>query len=156
MAIFSLHRRGLFGGALALLTAALLPRKAFAATVDTSGLAPMTGDVVPIGPAERSQRLERAQRLMRDNGLSAILIEPGSSLVYFTGVSWWRSERLTAAVIPVKGDPIIVTPYFEEPSIRQSLAVPADVRVWQEDENPLALIAAALRESGRATGAIGI
>ena len=59
-------------------------------------------------------------------------------MVYFTGVRWWRSERLTAAILPVEGDPCIVTPFFEEPSVRETLGVPAEVRVWQEDEDPLA------------------
>ena len=77
-------------------------------------------------------RLARAQALMKANGIGAVLIEPGSSLLYFTGVRWGRSERLTAAVIPVEGDPMIVTPFFEEPSVRESLGVPAQVRVWQE------------------------
>ena len=38
-----------------------------------------------------------------------IIVEPGASLDYFTGVQWWRSERLTAAVIPAEGEPIIST-----------------------------------------------
>ncbi|MBX9884882.1 MAG: Xaa-Pro peptidase family protein, partial [Novosphingobium sp.] len=85
-----------------------------------------------------------------------IVIEPGSSLDYFTGVQWHRSERLTAAIIPARGEPVIVTPFFEEPSVRETLAVPAAVRVWQEDEDPIALVAAALRERNPAGLAIGI
>ena len=48
----------------------------------------------------------------------AVLIEPGSSLIYFTGVRWSRIERLTATVLPVEGKPLVVTPFFEEPSVR--------------------------------------
>ena len=66
-------------------------------------------------------------------GIGALLIEPGASMVYFTGVQWWRSERLTAAVLPRDGDIAIVTPHFEEPSVRESLKVPAEMRVWNED-----------------------
>jgi Xaa-Pro dipeptidase len=130
---------GLAAGA-ALLAA---PRIAFAAD---DRLRPMTGDVVPISPAERLQRVAKAQRLMREQGLGAILVEPGASLTYFTGVRWGRSERLTAALIPAQGDAIIVTPFFEEPSVRESLAIPAAVRTWQEDEDPLKLVAGALRD----------
>jgi Xaa-Pro dipeptidase len=39
-----------------------------------------------------------------------------------------------------------VTPYFEEPSVRETLKVAADVRPWKEDESPFALLAGALRE----------
>ncbi|MBY0520912.1 MAG: Xaa-Pro peptidase family protein [Sphingomonas sp.] len=109
-------------------------------------LADMTADAKPISAAERASRIERAQALMQQQRIGAIFIEPGSSLDYFTGVQWRRSERLTAAIIPATGRPIIVTPFFEEPSVRETLAVKADVRVWQEDEDPIALVAAGLRE----------
>ncbi|MCE3519860.1 aminopeptidase P family N-terminal domain-containing protein, partial [Escherichia coli] len=117
-----------------------------AAEPDLSDLRDITADAAPIGPAERAGRLARAQALMREHGIGAIVIEPGSSLVYFTGVRWGRSERLTAGIIPVEGEPCIVTPFFEEPSVRESLAVPADVRVWQEDEDPLRIVAGYLRD----------
>jgi len=116
----------------------------------------ITADAIPIGPEERRARLTRAQALMKANGIGAILIEPGSSLLYFTGVRWGRSERLTAAVIPVEGDPMIVTPFFEEPSVRESLGVPAQVRVWQEHESPFAVIAGWLREKKLHNHRIGI
>jgi len=127
-----------------------------AAEPDLSALTNITTDTVPIGPEERRARLARAQALMKANGIGAVLIEPGSSLLYFTGVRWGRSERLTAAVIPVEGDPMIVTPFFEEPSVRESLGVPAQVRVWQEHESPFAVIAGWLRERGLANHRIGI
>ncbi len=110
----------------------------------------------PIGAAERLARIAKAQRLMREQGVAALLIEPGSSLIYFTGVRWSRSERLTCAIIPAEGDIGIVTPFFEEPSVRESLAVTADVRTWQEHEDPLALVAGWLRDRKLGAGVIGI
>jgi Xaa-Pro dipeptidase len=71
-------------------------------------------------------------------------------------VEWWRSERLTAAILPVEGEPCIVTPFFEEPSVRESLAVPAEVRVWQEDQDPLAVVAGFLKDRRLAGRPIGI
>jgi len=127
-----------------------------AAEPDLSDLTDLTTAARPIDAAERARRLARAQALMRANGIGAVLVEPGSSLVYFTGVRWGRSERLTAAILPVEGEPCIVTPFFEEPSVRQSLAVPAEVRVWQEDEDPLAVVAGALRDRRLAARPIGI
>src|SRR5262245_59775525 len=106
----------------------------------------MTDKVVPISREEHLDRIARAQELMGKAGLAALLIEPGASMTYFTGVRWRRSERLTAAVLPRDGEPCIVTPHFEEPSVRESLAVPADVRVWNEDEDPLRTVAGFLRE----------
>ena len=126
------------------------------AAAQPDGLTKMTGGVVPISPAERLARIAKAQRLMKESGVSALIIEPGASLTYFTGVRWWRSERVTAAVISVTGEALIVTPHFEEPSVRETLAIPAEVRVWQEDENPAALIAGWLKEGKLAHGSIGI
>ncbi len=49
---------------------------------------------------------------MRSTGIGAVLVESGPSLDYFTGIQWWRSERLTGVVIPAEGDPIVVTPFL--------------------------------------------
>jgi Xaa-Pro dipeptidase len=120
------------------------------------GLAVLPGRPPPISAAERQDRIAKAQRLMRDQGISALLVEPGSSLIYFTGVRWSRSERLTCALIPAEGEVCMVTPFFEEPSVRESLGVPAQVRTWQEHEDPLALVAGWLGERGYGSGVVGI
>lgn len=142
--VVSPSRRTLLAGlaAIPLLSTGVLR----AAEPDLSDLRDITTGAVPIGPDERDRRLSRAQALMRASGMGAVLIEPGSSMVYFTGVRWGRSERPTLAILPREGQPLIVTPFFEEPSVRQTLAVPAEVRVWQEDGNALAIVAAWLKE----------
>ena len=117
-----------------------------AAEPDVLALRDLTTATRPIDAAERAGRLARAQALMKRHGIGAVVIEPGSSMIYFTGVRWGRSERPTLAVLPVEGQPCIVTPFFEEPSVRQSLSIPAEVRVWQEDQNPFAVVAGFLRE----------
>ena len=141
-----------FGGVAAL---ASLPSARLFAGGSASELAPMTGGVQPIAGAEYLARLDKVRALMGKHGIGALLIEPGASLVYFTGVQWWRSERLTAAVLPRDGDLAIVTPHFEEPSVRESLRVPADVRVWNEHDDPLATVAGILRDR-KVTAAVGI
>jgi Xaa-Pro dipeptidase len=134
--------------------ASLAPQRLFAADAAT-GLKSMAADVVPVGRAEFLARIDKARALMGKHNIGALLIEPGASLVYFTGVEWWRSERLTAAVIPREGDIVIVTPHFEEPSVRESLRIPADVRVWNEDENPLVTVAGVLRDR-KVTAPVGV
>lgn len=121
-----------------------------------AGLKSMATNAKPITTEERLGRIAKAQALMRSLNIGALLVEAGSSLLYFTGIDWWRSERLTAAIIPAEGDVLIVTPAFEEPSIRESLAVPGEVRVWQEDESPIALVSDFLRRKKLDKGAIGI
>ena len=152
---YSPSRRDLIraAAALPLLSTAAVLR---AAAPDLSALSPITAAARPIDNAEFASRLARAQSAMRALGLGCILIEPGSSMTYFTGVRWWRSERATVAIIPADGPACIVTPFFEEPSVRQTLAIPADVRVWQEDESPFAVAAGFLRDHGLAARPIGV
>jgi Xaa-Pro dipeptidase len=149
------NRRTLLAAAAALPLLSI-PAILRAAEPDLSALSDITGAAKPIDSAERARRLARAQGLMTAAGIGAVVIEPGSSLLYFTGVRWWTSERLTLAILPVEGQPCIVTPFFEEPSVRETLAVPAEVRVWQEDENSLAVVAGFLRERKLDSRLIGI
>ena len=149
-------RRAMIGGGLALGAATMLGRgsPAWAAIQQAADL-PSIPIPPPIGAAERLQRLARAKVLMRRAGIGAVLVESGPSLDYFTGVQWWRSERLTGVVIPADGEPIIVTPFFEKPSIQEMLQVPAEIRTWDEDEEPLKLVADFLRERKVARQKIG-
>ena len=136
-------------------TAAISPRL-FAQDRAAEALKSLTTTVAPIGKAERADRFARAQKMMQAQGIDALLIEPGASLIYYCGIRWHRSERLTALVIPATGAPLVVCPFFEKPSIDESLAIPAEVRVWQEHESPYAPIADFLTAKGLATGRISI
>jgi len=119
-------------------------------------LSDITGGAVPISVDERLARVEKAQRLMREAGIDALLLEAGSALIYFTGVRWWRSERFTGAVIPAEGDIAFVTPYFEEPSVRESMTFGDDVRTWHEHESPFDLVAGILADRGLKSGKVGV
>jgi Xaa-Pro dipeptidase len=99
----------------------------------------------PITPAERAARVVKLQSLMQRDKVAALLVEAGSSLEYFTGIRWWRSERTTAALIPASGQVVVVTPFFEVPSVKESLEIEADIRPWHEDQDPFALIADATK-----------
>jgi Xaa-Pro dipeptidase len=115
----------------------------------------------PIAADERRQRLERARQLMQQNKLDAIFLFGGTSLVYFTGIDWWNSERLLALVLPQKGPPFLVCPAFEEGRAREQIAKgpfdrDVDVLTWQEDESPYERVAQGLRARGIAAGNLGI
>ena len=114
----------------------------------------------PITVAERQARLDKARRLMTEQKIDAIILTGGTSLMYFTGIRWGNSERLTAVVIPKVGQPYIVTPAFEEDRTREQLAggpiEHTDVAIWQEDESPFERVATGLKDRGIASGRIGI
>jgi len=115
----------------------------------------------PITREERAARLEKARRLMAENRLDAILLIGGTSLVYFTGIRWWLSERLFALVVPARGQAFFVCPAFEADRAHEQIALgPLDkdtpVLLWEEDESPHRLVAQGLKERGIASGRLGI
>jgi Xaa-Pro dipeptidase len=116
----------------------------------------MTPAVVPISAAERAARIEQARRLMRAQRIDAMFLESGSSLFYYTGVRWGLSERPFGVVIPARGDLAWISPAFEEARARELIMPAGEVRVWQEDEDPCALVAGILRDRGVGTGRVGI
>ncbi len=118
-------------------------------------LKPMTEGIVPITDDERRARIEKARVLMRQNNLSAIFLEGGSSLFYFTGTRWGSSERTFGAVLPAKGEMAWVVPAFEEARAREVIRFSKDIRTWEEDESPYARIAQIFKDRGVA-GRVGI
>ena len=119
------------------------------------------GEVVPIGAEERVARFARAQELMEREKIDAIALIGGTSLVYFTGVRWWNSERLFVAVLPRKGAPFYVCPAFEEERAREQMKLApggreSRVYAWNEDENPYVLVAKGLKDLGLTTGRLGV
>lgn len=134
--------------------AAIAPPELFRVSEALAAL-PGLPPAASITDAERLARIEKARRLMRENGVDAIVLEGGTSMFYYTGVRWGNSERTFAVVIPARGELAWVTPGFEEERARELIPHPVDVRAWQEDESPFALIAGILRDRG-ATGTVGI
>jgi len=116
----------------------------------------MIAEVVPITVEERKARIEKAQRLLTEQKIEALLLDAGTSLQYFTGISWWPSERPMVAVIPAKGDVRYICPGFEESRFRELITIGKDVYPWQEDESPYKQIALALKDAGIQSGNIGI
>jgi len=121
-----------------------------------AALKPMTAGVKPITREERAGRIQKAQQLMAANRISAIILEGGSSMFYFTGVRWGLSERPFVCVIPARGEPAWVCPGFEEERARELVSKGAEVRVWQEDESPYRQIAGILKDRGAAAGRVGV
>jgi Xaa-Pro dipeptidase len=116
---------------------------------------------VSITQEERLARQVNACRLMEANHLDAIVLMEGTSLEYFSGVRWWGGERFFAMVLPAKGEAFYVCPAFEEARAREQMVnAPdsrhADLRVWQEDENPYQRVAQGFKDRGIATGTVGL
>ena len=126
-----------------------------------AALPSMTAQVRPITNDERMARVEKAKSLMAANKIDAVALCGGTSTLYFANAQIGGGERLWAVVIPARANPFIVCPAFEEGRAREILAnspfgSAADIRVWQEDENPFALLVKSLKDYGIGTGRLGI
>jgi Xaa-Pro dipeptidase len=126
-----------------------------------AGLPSLRGLARPISNEERLARIEKAKRMMAAQGVGAILLMGGTSLRYFANISWGLSERFFGMIIPAKGEPFFACPAFELDRAQEQVkfgpyAAKADIRIWQEDESPYALVARGLKTLGLTTGALGI
>ena len=118
-------------------------------------LTPFPGKAAPISDDERRARIEKARRLMVDNGMGAIVLEPGTSMSYFVDVRWGLSERPFLLVIPAKGELAYIAPGFEEARAREITRFSDDVRVWQEDEDWGGVVAGILKDRA-VSGRVGV
>jgi Xaa-Pro dipeptidase len=127
-----------------------------------AALTSMRDQAKPITSDERRARIEKARRLMATEKMDGLILSGGTSLVYFTNIRWGGGERLFACIIPAKGEPFLVCPAFEEDRAREQIALGplagarADVRTWNEDENPHVLVAQGLKDRGLVTGTVGV
>ena len=121
-------------------------------------LKPMKDGVVPITVDERKARIAKAQDLMNAQKIDAIFMEGTTSCFYYTGMRWGQSERTFGVVIPAKGAIAYVCPGFEEDRARELLkpVYGDEVRVWQEDESPYAVIAGIVKDRGQKYRRIGV
>lgn len=108
---------------------------------------------------ERGARIAKAQRIMAQQQIDALILPAGTSLYYFTGLQWYASERLVGAVLTKNGLSYIA-PAFEESKIHQLLDSPGTIAgkllVWQEEEDPCVLLGQCLREQGIANGKLAL
>jgi len=117
-------------------------------------LAPI--EFTPISAEERKMRVAKAQKLMAEKQIQAIILDAGINMNYYTGISWYPSERSMLAVIPAKGEINFICPAFEEDRFLEMAPAGTKVSIWEEDENPFALTARVLKEIGLEKGQIGI
>jgi Xaa-Pro dipeptidase len=116
----------------------------------------MTGGIVLIDNEDRKARMAKAQRLMREQGVDALYLDTTVNLNYFTGLNLKLTERLHGAILPATGPVIYLSPAFEEPKTRSMLKIDGDIRVWEEHEDPGALVIETLESIGIASGNLAI
>jgi Xaa-Pro aminopeptidase len=108
---------------------------------------------LPFSTGEYKRRLELVRGVMRERNLDWTILDEPETMGWLSGYS--VSENLwRACVVPAQGEPVLL--------IRKLDIAPARQRTWLHDivsfsdwEDPLALLAATLRRSGR-TRRIGV
>lgn len=110
----------------------------------------------PISNEERMQRIGKAQELLQKNNMVALILDAGTTMQYFTGLSWYPSERSMLVIIPAKGELTYICPYFEEDRLLELIKIGKQVRTWHEDENPFELCIKTIKDFGFGSGQIGI
>ncbi|GMQ29970.1 metallopeptidase MdpA [Algoriphagus confluentis] len=113
-------------------------------------------DIQPISLEERKSRIAKAQNLMGQNGMVAIVLDSGTSMNYFTGMTWGQSERPMVVVIPARGEVSYICPKFEQDRLEERITIGSAVYPWEEDESPYEQIKKAILDSGARSGKIGI
>lgn len=107
---------------------------------------PMSTRPAGISTEEFDARLVLARKLMQAHGVDALLITAGTSLRWFSGVPWGASERLVALLLTTEGTPSLICPAFEEGSLNAALKIAVEKRLWEEHEDPQALVAQIMAE----------
>src|SRR5580698_4239101 len=162
-------RRGFLGASAAVAASvAFTPSSTASAETTVPPPAPITALPVlsaqarPFTNAERLARIDRAQQLMAETKIDAIVLANSTtSSVYFADLRLNGGERLWALVMPAKARPFLVCPAFEEGRARELLEAgpfgkDADVLVWQEDESPFAFLGKGLADRGLTAATIGL
>ncbi|MEX3238597.1 M24 family metallopeptidase [Serratia quinivorans] len=111
-------------------------------------LQPLTDNLPEIAGDEYRQRIQHAQRLMRENGIDACYVNAGSNLRYFTGTQWSASERMVGAVIPAEGEIAYIAPWFEIGTFKDAQVIEAEIFSWHEEEDPYRLFFTVLASRG--------
>ena len=119
-------------------------------------LSDMTAGAKPISLEEFHARIDKAQKMMREQSLHALYLHAGTSLYYFTGTRWRGSERMVGAILFQTGAPLYIAPAFEQGTIEQFMKVTGEVATWEEHENPYGLFMDCLNQAGVASGTVGL
>jgi Xaa-Pro aminopeptidase len=101
-------------------------------------------------PADRAAvaaRRKRASALLKERGIAALLLSPGSDLAYLSGYRIFGSERLTCLVLAADGAATLVLPNLESPRAHHA-APDLPQRTWEETEDPFAIVASLVRGAG--------
>lgn len=116
----------------------------------------MVKGVSYITKEERQDRIEKARKLMGDQGIDAIYLDSGTSMRYFVDIQWGTSERMMGVLIPKTGNIYYICPKFEDERLSERISIDGELRAWQEHESPYELVGTILKELNLNSPKIGM
>ena len=105
-------------------------------------------------PSVYTNRVQRAQEVLKDEGIHALLLGPSADLTWLTGVDAHLSERLNLLVLPQDGEPRMVVPGLEAPLVARA-AGNLRLITWADQDAPAAVAAEAIGANAGAKLAVG-
>ena len=126
------------------------------AQTELDKLSNMTGNIQPITVEEYKQRIDKACAQMNELGQTAVYLNAGTNLLYFTGTKWGASERMVGALLTSNGDLHYIAPKFEISTLQGYMLVEGQVHGWDEHESPYELFGEVLNQLGIENGVIGL
>ncbi len=105
---------------------------------------------------ERLDRIEKARKLMGDQGMDAIYLDSGTSMRYFVDIQWRPSERMMGVLIPKTGSIFYICPKFEDERLNELITIEGELQTWDEHESPTVLVGKILKELNLTSPKIGM
>lgn len=99
---------------------------------------------------------QRRARLLEIGGVDAIVIVPGSNMIYFTGLQFHLSERPTIAIFTRDGDLSLIIPQLEASKLDQRPDLDARPFAWSDTDGYAEAFAEAVRELGLTGKTLGV
>lgn len=93
-----------------------------------------------------NQRIAKARNLMKDTGLSLLVITPSSDLMYLTGYSKPATDRLTALLL-TEHDSYFLCPAMEK-NYLEEVDCQAEPILWEDSGDPFVKMVSALSAVG--------
>jgi Xaa-Pro dipeptidase len=85
------------------------------------------------GKPMNNQRMQRLQELLKITDIDAVVLNPGSTLMYLTGMNFHLMERPVVLLITSDADPVIVLPHLESIKVESSSLT---LSSFTYDDNP--------------------
>lgn len=126
------------------------------AAIELGKIQNMTLHVQPIQLEEYKARIKKATALMENANYSALYLNAGTNLYYFTGTSWNPSERMVGALLFQDGTVEYIVPRFEDGTFKKFMKVEGKLNCWEEHESPYDLLGKILQNKNIHTGTIAL